>query len=122
MDIIFINDLVVKTLVGINPKERQQQQEIGIDLEIATDFKQAAINDDIKYTLDYDTLVNRIKQFVAHSKYNLLETLAERLAELLMKEFPIHGLRLRVCKFNAVPNTKITGVLIQRGIFQYLEA
>ena len=89
MDIIFLRELRVDTVIGIYDWEREIRQEIVIDLEMATDIRKAAQSDHIDDTLDYKSVAKRIIAFVQESSFQLVETLAERIAEIILTEFNV---------------------------------
>ena len=89
MDKVLINNLQVETIIGIFDWEREVKQVVSIDLEMEFDNKKAAKSDDIKDALDYKKVGKRITAFVEKSKYKLVERLAEQIAKLVLKEFPV---------------------------------
>jgi len=113
-DIIFLQDLRVDTIVGIWDWERKIRQTVSIDLEMGADVRRAANNDDIENTLNYKLVAKRVQQFVADSEYQLVETLAEKIAETILQEFEIPWIQVRVAKPGAIRNAKSVGVLIRR--------
>ncbi|MAR89650.1 MAG: dihydroneopterin aldolase [Pseudomonadota bacterium] len=115
MDIVFIRDLKIKTVIGVFDWERKIQQTLILDLELATDNRRAAANDAIDDALNYKAVTDRVTEFVATSEFQLVETLAERVAALVMSEFAVPWLRLRVAKPGAIPQARDVGVLIERG-------
>jgi dihydroneopterin aldolase len=115
MDIVYIRDLEIDTVIGIYDWERQIQQTIRIDLEMGTDIRRAAATDAIEDTLNYKAVAKRIIQFVADSKFELVETLAERIAELVREEFHVPWLRLTLGKPGAVRRSREVGIIIERG-------
>lgn len=115
MDIVYIRELEIKTIIGIYDWEREQRQVVSLDLEMATDIRPAAKDDDIKQTLDYKSVAKRLIEFVENSEFLLVETLAERIAEIVRNEFDVSWLRLRLGKPGAVTGSKDVGVIIERG-------
>ena len=115
MDIVFIRDLRVKTIIGIYDWERTTQQEVVFDLEMAWDIKPAAASEDIEKALDYKAVSKRIVEFVESSEFLLVETLAERVSEIVLKEFGVPWLRLTLNKQGAVSVARDVGVIIERG-------
>ena len=115
-DIIYLNDLRIDTIIGIFDWERRVKQTISIDVEMATDIRRAALSDTIEDTLDYKAVAKRLIDFVAASEFQLVETLAERTAQLLLEEFAIPWVRLRINKTGAIRGARDVGVLIERGI------
>ena len=115
MDIVFISDLRIDTIIGIYDWERQVRQTVSLDLEMAADIRRAAQTDRIEDTLNYKAIAKRLIAFVGASEFQLVETLAERCARIVLEEFQVPWLRLRLCKPGAVPAAKDVGVLIERG-------
>ncbi len=114
-DIIYLYDLKVDTIIGIFEWERRVRQTVSLDLEMATDIRRAAASDAIEDTLDYKAVAKAVIRFVEESRFQLVETLAERVAELVMREFGVPWLRLRVNKKGAIRGARDVGVLIERG-------
>ncbi len=113
-DTIFLQDLKVETIVGIWDWERKIRQTVSIDIEMAADVAKAAETDNIEGMLNYKAVAKRVQQFVAASEYQLVETLAEKIAETVLAEFDIPWIQLRVCKPGAIRNAKNVGVTIRR--------
>ena len=115
MDIIYLHDLRIDTMIGVFDWERRIRQTVILDLEMAADIQRAAASDDLADTLNYKAVAKRLIDFVGHSEFQLVETLAERVAELVLKEFSVPWLRLRVNKQGAVRGARDVGVIIERG-------
>jgi dihydroneopterin aldolase len=115
MDIIFIRDLRIETVIGIYDWERQIKQIVSLDLEMATDIRRAAASDAIEDTLNYKAVAKRLIQFVGDSQFLLVETLAERIADIVRHEFSVPWLRLTLSKPGAVRGSREVGVIIERG-------
>ena len=115
MDIIYINDLRIETVIGVYAWERQLKQVVIFDLELGTDIRKAALTDSVADTLNYKEVAKRVMAFVTDSRYQLVESLAEAVAELIIKEFDIPWLRLRLNKQGAVRGVRDVGVIIERG-------
>ncbi|MBI4005055.1 MAG: dihydroneopterin aldolase [Gammaproteobacteria bacterium] len=115
MDIIYLKDLRIDTIIGIYDWERRARQTVVLDIEMGTDIKKAAQSDDIKNTLNYKAVAKRIIAFVEKSEYQLVETLAEHISDILITEFKVPWLRLRVNKQGAVRGVRDVGVVIERG-------
>jgi dihydroneopterin aldolase len=115
MDIIFISDLRVATIIGIYEWERKVKQTVSLDLEMAADIRAAAAMDSIEDTLNYKAVAKRLVAFIGASEFRLVETLAERVAEIVLQEFGVSWLRLRVHKPGALRDSRDVGVLIERG-------
>jgi dihydroneopterin aldolase len=115
MDIVFIEDLRIETVIGIYDWERQIRQVVALDLEMAFDNRKPAASDKIADTLDYKAVSKRLIAFVEASHYELVETLAEQCARIVRDEFGVSWLRLRLAKPGAVRGSKAVGVVIERG-------
>ena len=115
MDIVFVSDLRIRTIIGIYDWERRVRQSISLDLEMGTDIARAAASDAIGDTLDYKAVSKRLIEFVEASEYQLVETLAERIADIVRSEFGVPWLRLTVHKPGAVRGSRDVGVVIERG-------
>jgi dihydroneopterin aldolase len=115
MDTVFIEDLRIETVIGIYDWERKIRQVVAIDLEMAFDNRKPAASDRIEDTLNYKAVSKRLIAFVEESSFQLVETLAERCAEIVMAEFPVPWLRLKLSKPGAVRGSKAVGVVIERG-------
>jgi len=115
VDIIFLRELAVDTVIGIYDWERVTRQTVNIDLEMAADTRAAAASDAIDDTLDYKAVAKRVSAFVGASRFQLIETLAERVADILREEFGIPWVRVTVCKPGAIRGARDVGVRIERG-------
>ncbi|RJQ45629.1 MAG: dihydroneopterin aldolase [Gammaproteobacteria bacterium] len=115
MDIIYLHNLQIETVVGIFEWERRVKQTVSFDLDMAADVHQAAASDNIRDTLDYKKVAKRVIEFVGHSEFHLVETLAERVAELVIQEFNVRWLRLRLNKQGAIRGARDVGVIIERA-------
>src|SRR5690349_11880837 len=115
MDTVFIEDLRIETVIGIYDWERQIRQVVALDLEMAFDNTRPAASDRIEDTLDYKAVSKRLIAFVEASSFQLVETLAERCAEIVRDEFGVAWLRLKLSKPGAVRGSKAVGVVIERG-------
>ncbi len=115
MDIIYIKDLRIDTIIGIYDWERRARQTVILDIEMGTDIKKSAQSDAIKDTLNYKAVAKRLISFVENSNYQLVETLAENIAEILLSEFNVPWLRLQLNKQGAVRGVRDVGVIIERG-------
>ncbi len=116
MDIIFLHDLTIETIIGIYDWEREEKQSIILDLDMAADIPAAARTDAIEDTLNYKAVAKRLIEFVGDSQFQLVETLAERVTEVVLTEFAVKWVRLRVNKKGAVRYAGDVGVIIERGI------
>ncbi len=114
MDIIYLHDLKINTVIGIFEWERRVKQAVILDLDMAADIRKAAASDKIADTLDYKAVAKRLIEYVGNNQFQLVETLAERVAEIVLNEFNINWLRLRVNKKGAVRGAVDVGVIIER--------
>lgn len=115
MDIIYLNDLEIETVIGIYDWERKIKQKVRLDLEMGADIRRAAASDDIEDTLNYKSVAKRLIQFVGESEFQLVETLAERVADIIVNEFEIPWVRVKLNKPGAVRYAGDVGVIIERG-------
>jgi len=115
MDLVFIEDLRIDTVIGIYDWERRTRQTIALDIEMGFDNTKPAASDAIADTLDYKAISKRLIAFVEGSSFQLVETLAERCAAIVREEFGVAWLRLRLSKPGAVRGAKAVGVVIERG-------
>lgn len=115
MDRVFLSDLVVETIIGIHPWEREVPQRLVLQLEVAVDVAAVAATDDIALTVDYAALSERLREFIRDGRYRLLETLAEEAAAMIQSEFGVSWLSLKVGKPGAVTTAREVGVQIERG-------
>ncbi|WP_237132188.1 dihydroneopterin aldolase [Pseudohongiella sp. O18] len=115
MDIVYIRELEIQTVIGIYDWERKIRQTVSLDLDMATDIRAAASTEDISNTLDYKAVSKRLIAYIGEAEFLLIETMAERVAELVLAEFPVNWLRLRVGKPGAVTGARDVGVIIERG-------
>ena len=115
MDIIYLHDLKIETIIGVFDWERRIKQTVVFDLDMVADVRKAAASDAIDDTLDYKAVAKRLIDFVGNSEFQLVETLAERCAGIVLSEFNVPWLRLRVNKQGAVRGARDVGVIIERG-------
>lgn len=114
MDTIFLRDLRVETIVGVWDWERKIRQTVSIDLEMAADIHRAAASDSLDDTLNYKLVAKRVQQFVAESSFQLVETLAENIAEVVLSDFDVPWVEVRVNKPGAIRGARDVGVKIRR--------
>lgn len=115
MDILYLNGLKIDCVIGIWDWERQTTQTIVFDIEMAMDVRKAAAHDRIEDTLNYKAVTKRLINFVGESQFQLVETLAERAAELIQNEFGVPWVRVRLNKKGAIRGAADVGVIIERG-------
>ena len=115
MDIIFVDDLRVETLIGIYPREKAVPQTIEISLRIGSSTASAGASDDIRDTIDYAVVVERLRAELGARHFNLLEKLAEYVATLLLEDFGAQWVQVSVAKLGMMRGVKRVGVVIERG-------
>ena len=113
-DTIFLRGLEVECIIGFIDWERRVKQTVVIDLEMPVDCRAAALRDEVEDTLDYKKVAKRVIAFVEASEYKLVETLAHRLALLLLEEFGVAWIRLSVNKPGAIRGSRDVGMSIER--------
>lgn len=119
MDIIFLKDLRVETVIGIFDWERRIRQTVGVDLEMAADIRKAAATDAIEDTLDYKAVAKRLIDFIQNAEYGLVETLAEEVARVVVTEFDVSRVKVTLHKPGAIRGAKDVGVIIERNRTDY---
>ena len=113
-DIIFLGGLTTECIIGIWDWERRVKQKIVLDIEMAADIRKAAASDHIDDTLDYKRVSKRLLQFVGDSQFQLVETLTERIAEIVVTEFDVPWVRVRLNKQGAIRGSRDVGILVER--------
>jgi dihydroneopterin aldolase len=114
MDVIFLSGLTTECIIGIWDWERRVKQKIVIDLEMGADIRKAAASDAIEDTLDYKRVAKRLLAFVSESQFQLVETLTERIAEIVVGEFGVPWVKVRLNKQGAIRGSRDVGILIER--------
>ena len=113
-DIISIHALTAKTLIGVHPWEQAIPQTVCLDIDMGTDIQLAAEKDDITATLDYDAISHQLVEFLSAHSCQLIETLAEKIANFLLSHYPIPWVKLTVVKPGAIADAKSVAVTIER--------
>lgn len=114
MDAIIIRDLRVETLIGIHKRERHVAQTVSIDLDIGLPGTTVFESDKVSDTIDYEQVALKIKALAASGHFRLVETLAERIARLLLEDFGAPWAKISVAKIGILANAKFVGVTIER--------
>ena len=114
MDKIFITELKAETTIGIYEWEKNIRQVVLLDVEMLTDIRQAAKSDSIVDTINYKSIAKRLVSFIESSRFELVETLAEKLSDLILDEFGVQELKLTLHKPGALSDAKDVGIVIQR--------
>lgn len=115
MDIIYLHDLKIDCVLGIWEWERRTTQTVTVDLDLGADVHKAATSDRIEDTVNYKAIAKRLIGFVGESQFGLVETLAEKIADIVLKEFPVRWVRVRVNKKGAIRGASDVGVIVERG-------
>ncbi len=115
MDTVFIEALQIDTIIGVYDWERQVRQTVSLDVEMAWDNREAAATDDLQFALNYKAVADRLIEFVSGSQFQLIETMAEQICQIVQQEFSVSWLRLRLSKPGAVPQAKAVGLVLERG-------
>lgn len=118
-DKIYVEDLRVKATIGIFDWEKKIKQDVSISYEIPHDNVKAAKADAIEATTDYKSITKGIISFVENNKFELVETFAEKIAEMVIKEYKVKWIKLRVSKPGALRFSKDVGVIIERNSKSY---
>lgn len=122
MDKIFLSALSVECIVGIWEWERRVKQTVIIDIEMAADIRKAAASDRIEDTIDYKRVSKRLLTFVGESQFHLVETLTERIAQLIVTEFGVGWVKVRLNKQGAIRGARDVGIQIERRAEDYTGA
>jgi len=115
VDHVFIEGLEIEALIGIYDWERRIRQPLVFDIEMAFDNRVPAATDAIADTLNYKAISNRVVDYVSQSSFELVETLAERVAQIILTEFGVQRVRLKLSKPGAVRGARAVGVMIERS-------
>ncbi|BDM63580.1 7,8-dihydroneopterin aldolase [Shewanella sp. NFH-SH190041] len=115
MDKVLIRGLRIDTVIGIYEWEKQIHQTLEIDLDMGWDNRLPAANDDYRHALCYETVSKRLTALVQAQPIELIETVAEQIADCLLSEFAVPWVRVQVMKPGAVPQAQAVGVEIERG-------
>ena len=115
MDLLFLRELKIETVIGIYDWERQVRQAVLIDLDMAADAAKAAQSDRVEDTINYKEIAKRLIAFVEGSSFQLVETLAERIASIVLEEFGVRWVRVTIHKPGAVRGSRDVGVIIEGG-------
>ncbi|MBS0396307.1 MAG: dihydroneopterin aldolase [Proteobacteria bacterium] len=114
-DRIFLRDLRTETIIGIYDWERKIRQTVSFDFEFPGDIRRAAKSDQIEDTLNYKSVAKKVLAFVESSEFHLVETLAEEVARLILREFSVEWVKLTLNKPGAVRGSRDVGVMIERS-------
>ena len=115
MDKIKLTELTVYTIIGIWEWEKRNPQKVVFDIEMSTDISQAAKSDSIKDALDYKAISKRVKQFALENHFELIETLGDKVAEIILNEFDVSWVKLTISKPYAIRDSKNVSLMIERS-------
>ncbi len=116
MDTIYLHGLTVDAVIGIWEWERKIRQKVVIDIDMDADIRKAAASDSVDDTLNYKLVAKRVIELAESSGFQLVETLAERVAELVRTEFDVPWVRVKINKPGAIRGSRDVGVIIERGV------
>jgi dihydroneopterin aldolase len=119
VDKVFLRGLRVETVIGIWDWERRIKQTVSLDLEMATDVRRAADSDAIEAALNYKDVAKRVIQFIESSSFELVESLAEAVARIVVQEFRVPWVSVSVAKPGAVEGSRDVGIIIERRTEDY---
>ena len=115
-DIIFIEGLEIETIIGVYEHERDIKQKVVLDIEMTLPESNASSSDDLRHTVDYDAVSKLVTSYVIDTQYQLIESLAEQVASLVLGAFATDSLKLKLSKPGAVKNAKSVGLIILRSV------
>lgn len=115
MDVLFIHGLRIDTEIGVYEWEKNVKQPISLDIEVNTDASTPAQSDELKDALDYQEITDRVTDFINSQHFHLVETVAEKVADLLLQEFSVQWAKVKVSKLSAIKTVESVGVAIERG-------
>tara|TARA_Y100001954_G_C15523342_1_gene460437 strand:- start:83 stop:454 length:372 start_codon:yes stop_codon:yes gene_type:complete len=115
VDKIFLSEIKIETTVGIWEWEKRIKQTVIIDIEMSADIKRAASTDDINDTLNYKAVAKSVRKLVEESQFQLVETMAEKISELILTEHDVDWVKVKVNKPGAIRGSKGVGIIIERG-------
>lgn len=114
-DIVFIEGLMVETVIGVYEWEKRIRQKLVFDIELRADTGRAASDDAIDLTIDYASVSEKVTTMVSQMQVELVETVAEQVADMLLSSFPAASVRIKLAKPGAVANATSVGVIIERS-------
>ena len=119
MDKIFLTGLTIECVVGVWEWERQVKQSVVLDIEMAADIRKAAASEKLDDTIDYKKVSKRLQSFVGESQFLLVETLTEQIAKLIISEFGVAWVKVRLNKYGALRGVQDVGIVIERTPADY---
>ena len=115
MDKIKLTELTVNTVIGIWDWEKRNPQMVVFDIEMSTDINKASKSDSIKDALDYKAVSKRVKQYALENQFDLIEALADKVAEIILNEFEVSWVKLTISKPYAIRDSKNVSLMIERS-------
>lgn len=115
MDIIYLRDLQVDAIIGVWEWERHVRQNLILNLELGADITDAAESDDLSDTVDYKAVSDRVIEYTKSTEFQLVESLAEKISEIILGEFSVTWVKLTVGKRGVLPEVFEVGIVIERG-------
>lgn len=115
MDIIFLRELKVTTLIGIYEREKLVPQTLQLDLDIALPSNRACTSDNIEDALDYAQIAQHIQTALSEGHFSLLEALAEHIAQIILRDFKAPWVKVSIAKLQAIRNCRMVGISIERS-------
>jgi len=113
-DSVLIEGLTIITTIGVYDWEKTIKQKLVLDLEMQWDNTQAGLNDDVTFCLDYAKVTNAIENYVKSRQFGLIERVAEEVAQLVINDFFVPRVKIKVSKPSAIPSAKNVAVMIER--------
>ena len=111
---VFIHDMVIDCSIGIYTHEKEHEQRVRINLDLAVGEGDHLINDDIRNVISYEDMAKGVEAIIAAGHINLVETLAENIAEMCLLDKRVFSARVRVEKLDIIANAESVGVEIER--------
>jgi 7,8-dihydroneopterin aldolase/epimerase/oxygenase len=114
MDKLVISGIKINMLIGVHEWEKKCPQNIYFDIALKTNTKQIALEDSINQAIDYDKILQFLLDFTSKNHVQLIETLAERVAEKILQHFPTQWVQLTIHKPGAIMIAKDVSITIER--------
>ena len=111
---VFIRDMVIDCSIGIYTHEKEHEQRVRINLDLAVGEGDHLINDDIRNVISYEDMAKGVEAIIATGHINLVETLAENIAEMCLQDKRVFSARVRVEKLDIIASAESVGVEIER--------
>jgi FolB domain-containing protein len=115
MNRIYIRDLIVHCIIGTEPKERVEKQDVCINIKMECDFEEACESDDLNHTVNYKLIKDELVGFIEKSSFLLLEKMAGEIAEHCLAYDRVLNVTVCVDKPGALSGARSVAVEIERG-------